>query len=82
MFSLAQDKDYLEKIKIIFLPINLSMCFGCSKDEVWKKRANDMQNHEQMKKSKCAKDILKCANEKRCISQYLNCYKLQVQRWE
>ena len=27
--------------------------------------ANDMQNRAQMKESKCAKDILKCANEKR-----------------
>ena len=27
--------------------------------------ANDTQNRAQMKESKCAKDILKCANEKR-----------------
>ena len=26
-----------------------------------------MQNGAQMKESKCAKDILKCANEKRCL---------------
>ena len=32
---------------------------------MWKRCANDMQNHAQMKESKCAKDILKCANEKR-----------------
>ena len=29
------------------------------------KGANNMQNRAQMKKSKCAIDILKCANEKR-----------------
>ena len=30
-----------------------------------KKKCGNMQNHVQMKESKCAKDILKCANEKR-----------------
>ena len=39
---------------------------------MWKKCANDMQNCVQMKESKCAKDILKWANDK--------CYAVSVDR--
>ena len=33
---------------------------------------NDMQNCAQMKESKCAKDVLKCANEKRWFEMTKN----------
>ena len=32
-YFIGQDKEiYKRKIVIIFLPINLNMCFGCSKE--------------------------------------------------
>ena len=41
-------------------------------NEAYKGCANDMQYRAQMKGSKCAKDILKCANEKRRFDHHSN----------